>query len=63
MTSASVPANLGTGALQDVGSVLSTRHHLLFENGDGMPTQLKFEAALAGSNAVTSGFGFTTVAF
>jgi len=52
VTSASVPINLGDGALEDVVGVLSTRHHLLFENGDGMPTQLKFEATLANSLTV-----------
>ena len=59
VTSASVPVNLGTGSLEDVVAVISTRHHLLFESGDGLPTQLRFEATLGASlmvKAVSYGY-------
>ena len=49
VTDANVPTNLGVGALEDVVAVLSSKHHLLFENGDGMPTQLRFEQTNPGN--------------
>lgn len=46
---ANIPTNLGTGSLEDVVAVLSSKHHLLFEDGDGMPNMLRFEQTNPGN--------------
>ena len=43
ITDANVPTNLGGGSTEDVQFVFDPRHALLFEDGDGMPRQLRFE--------------------
>lgn len=45
ITDANVQTAVGTGP-EDVVYVVNTSHLLLFENGDGMPNQLKFEQTL-----------------
>lgn len=50
-TDANVPTNVGTN-LEDVDIVLDTNHALLWEDGDGMPRQLRFEQTLGASLTV-----------
>lgn len=45
ITDANVQTAVGTGP-EDIVYVVNTDHLLLFENGDGMPNQLKFEQTL-----------------
>jgi HK97 family phage major capsid protein len=46
ITDSNVPTNLGGGSTEDVVFILDQRMALLFEEGDGMPTQLRFEQTL-----------------
>lgn len=43
ITDANAPVNLGGGSTEDIQLVFDPRHALLFEDGDGMPRQLRFE--------------------
>lgn len=45
ITDANVPTSVGSGP-EDLVFVVNTDHLLLWENGDGMPTQLRFEQTL-----------------
>ena len=56
ITDANTPTNLGGGTTEDIVLVLDQRHALLFEDGDGMPRQLRFEQVQASGVA---GFGAT----
>ena len=43
ITDANVPTTLGGGSTEDAVFIFDQRHALLFEDGDGMPRQLRFE--------------------
>ena len=44
-TSLSIPTTVGTNS-EDVVLIMNTRHSLLFEDGDGLPRQLRFDQTL-----------------
>ena len=54
VTDANIPTNLGTGSLEDVVAVVSTRHHLLFTEGKELaPRVLSFEQTAGASLSTT----------
>lgn len=66
-TDANIPTNLGGGSTEDVQFVFDPRMALLFEDGDGMPRQLKFEqiqaTGVAGFGATVTLAAYNYVAF
>jgi HK97 family phage major capsid protein len=50
ITDTNIPTSQGSGP-EDLVYVVSTRHQLLFEAGDGLPTQVRYDATL--SNQLT----------
>ena len=62
VTDANIPTNVGGGSTEDVVLVLDTTQMLLFENGDGAPQFMQFDATNVTSLGVTI-VGYNYAAF